>query len=178
MEHKRRSLHDTIIEKDRELFCKLLKSCNSVNTMDGYGKTPLYYAISNKRNGMVRKLLHHGADINCVDSDCHTAIYVAIGNDDIVLFNFLVAYGAKVREGENMEVAIRNGNISMVTALINLGFKVNGVYRGWRPIHWSIKYGRLDIFHELLNKDADINLFYSGNKSWDYYKSSLFLLME
>ena len=51
------------------LIDKLLNSGIYINTQDDKGKTPLFYAVINKSEPMIRHLLYKGADVMMKDNN-------------------------------------------------------------------------------------------------------------
>ncbi|KAF5675097.1 ankyrin 3 [Fusarium circinatum] len=72
----------------------LLIRGTAVDKHDVYGRTPLSYAASTGRTGLVALLLSHGADVHSADKSGRTSLSYAASNDDRGCVRLLLDRGA------------------------------------------------------------------------------------
>jgi ankyrin repeat protein len=91
-------LHEAAAKGDIDGAKKLLSGLDNVDIFDGYGLTPLYYAVKAGHQGVAQALLEAGADAEAViDGEGHTLLNVAINATDDAMAVLLVDHGADFR---------------------------------------------------------------------------------
>ncbi|KAK5710301.1 hypothetical protein LTR17_019007 [Elasticomyces elasticus] len=83
----------------------LLARSAEINSHDGYGKTPLWYAVKNTYMQAARRLLEHGAEVRSIPMPDDLGICtpplsylgIAAGQNDEAMARLLLEYGAPVR---------------------------------------------------------------------------------
>lgn len=86
---------------DRENTLYLLQHGADANAKDGFGCSPLAYAVSLCQTDVINILLDHGANVNCVDRIGHSILYDATGgiNESTIqhdVIRLLKEHGAKL----------------------------------------------------------------------------------
>ena len=74
----------------------LLARGAAVNATDDRRRSPLFVAVHEGRDDMVRLLTEHGADVNLADERDWTPLHAASWNGDKTLVQFLLTHGANV----------------------------------------------------------------------------------
>eukprot|EP00928_Gymnodinium_smaydae_P044188 TRINITY_DN29496_c0_g5_i1.p1 TRINITY_DN29496_c0_g5~~TRINITY_DN29496_c0_g5_i1.p1 ORF type:complete len:1003 (-),score=37.55 TRINITY_DN29496_c0_g5_i1:133-3141(-) len=114
-------LHLAAISGRPDVVYKLIKQGQLVNAVDGYGKTPLTYAVQRDDNGaLVAVLLDAGANLSFVDNTGSTPWSIAAAHGHVRIWERLLAH-----EG------------------VGVFSKVD--YLGRTPIDIAIKYGRAEL---------------------------------
>ena len=70
------------------------------------GCTPLYLALQNSHDNIIRFLIEHWANVNEKKNDNRTPLYVASQNGHENIVRLLVEHGANVNEKNNIEYTI------------------------------------------------------------------------
>jgi ankyrin repeat protein len=89
------SLHDLVANGDMEAVrAKIAKDPEAIRTVNSLGKTPLHYAVSNKRVEEMVALVEAGADVNAADKTGMTPLHLAamLGRRDEA--TWLIEHGA------------------------------------------------------------------------------------
>ena len=128
--------------------------------LDAENHGALREAVERGFNGAVKTLVQQGAAVN-FEGD--SPLYHAVLRNDIEMFHFLLDHGADPRKANALSLAVTNGNVEMVTRLLESGDNVHGVClraaakRGWIDIvKILLKYGAdFDNFNEALSVAAE-----------------------
>jgi len=119
---------------------QMLNQNNHVNTRDIYGKTPIFYAIDNRRftslyddenenikipneyqkEKIVELLIQNGADINIMNFNGKYPLSYAVKNCHLGITNLLLTNGASCQEHsfELLHLAIRERSLQIVQTLL------------------------------------------------------------
>ncbi|HEY3416578.1 MAG TPA: ankyrin repeat domain-containing protein [Armatimonadota bacterium] len=91
-------LHFAAYLGDEKLVCELVRRGARINVRDVYGRTPLYFATSQRHVAAVRALLHAGADPNISTLETFEAreapLHMAARLGDGEIITLLLAHGA------------------------------------------------------------------------------------
>ncbi|XP_078311391.1 uncharacterized protein LOC111135134 [Crassostrea virginica] len=129
-----------------------------------HAKSPLYAAIQNGNENIVRLLLDKGADINLCSEYAGSPLYEACinGYENIILL--LLGKGAQINlcseyRGSPLHAACIKGNESNVRLLLENGADINSClkYAG-SPLYAACVNDNESIVHLLLENNADVNL--------------------
>ncbi len=74
---------------------KAIVSGTNIDQVDGFGKTPLFYAVAGRRSPVVADLLQHGADPNHIADDGNSPLHVAAETGDVDIVELLLRSGAR-----------------------------------------------------------------------------------
>ncbi|KAJ3659873.1 hypothetical protein Zmor_011536 [Zophobas morio] len=134
------------------------------------GLTPLYYAVDNDDEHMVRRLMEKGADVN--DSRAFRKA-VQRGNISIVDLFLERGYQADSDNPANQEVmsiAGSLGNCSLIDLLLRRGFKINSANSsGDTALYLAAKNNHFLVTKLLILRGADVNCASQrGETLWDY----------
>jgi ankyrin repeat protein len=158
-------LHHAVYNGHKDVVESLLAHKADVNLQDNEGCTPLHYAAKHNSKDLVELLLASKADVNVKDNEGWTPLRSGPVNG--VVAELLRAHGGHAivskdhAVGGNIHWGARDGNLSMVEALIkddpDLVLSKDGSY-GRTPLHWASINGHTDIVALMLTKKADINV--------------------
>lgn len=129
--------------------------CNrgfTVNVVDNYGKTPIYYATETRT---FRCLLNHGANVNAHKG--HALVEASrAGQSELV--QFLLASGANVKMAPALLYAVTSRNTEITELLLDGGADPNAqmVQYGY-PLQAAACHGAVDVVKLLLSRGADVN---------------------
>ncbi|KAL6900373.1 hypothetical protein GGI43DRAFT_422907 [Trichoderma evansii] len=108
---------------------------HSPNADDSWNKDPLWYAVRNKHEAIVKQLLARGANVNGTGKLSRVALQVAAGNGHLEIVEMLLAAGARVNVDAQrhskptaLQLAAKNGHQEMVKMLLAAGADVNAAY--------------------------------------------------
>lgn len=151
-----------------------------VNVKDSHNNTPLVWAASGGHTEVVDFLLAHGADIHLgtqlpsgLPSDFkHHAINNyspldwAINNGHVDTILTLINAGAKANhvhtkiKNKSLKEIIEEGDLSLVKFFIehNKRFLNQLDEKGYTPLHYSARYGQIEIARYLVAENADLDI--------------------
>ncbi|KAK5995175.1 Ankyrin repeat domain-containing protein 50 [Cladobotryum mycophilum] len=149
----------------RDAADALLQSGYSLNSMDSYGRTPLWLASQNGHEDVVRLLLdNEGAMLETRDTaDACTPLIWAARNGHQGTVRVLLEKGANINakgkdDRTSLSWAVWNGKEFVVQLLLNKGADVNTTDKAGRtPLSLAAFHAHNDIIQLLLTKDADIH---------------------
>lgn len=137
-------------------------NCNTVNSQDSKGNTPLIYACYNECSEIVEELLNYGADPNIYNYIGETPLQIVFNVSNYRIIHLLTQGGANINKqyGNNREtvlhIACKNGQTDFVFYFINNGANVNiQCNNGSTPLYYACFYNRLEIAEILLENGAD-----------------------
>eukprot|EP00803_Ostreobium_quekettii_P010979 evm.model.scf_1222.2 EVM.evm.TU.scf_1222.2 scf_1222:10854-22054(-) len=152
-------------EGDVAEVSRLLAAGVDVDSTDSRGNTPLVLAAASGHVSVLRVLLEAGADINKQGQRGLTALNAAASEGQSTAVRFLLQGGAdtELRDDEGrtpLIVAIfNNGNLAMVTAMLEAGAEVDGRGPGRdTPLMSAANLGLELIVKVLLENGADVSL--------------------
>ena len=160
--------------KDEELNSLLDRTPDLPNSRDGYGRTPLHWAVIVDRAEFARALCKLGADVNAEDFGGWTPLhYWAAGDGSREVGRVLLDSGAsvKAKTGGNkqwtpLQMAAATGRVEAAEDLIARGADVDA-RNGYQhtPLHLAATYGRTAVVKVLLEHKADmvVKTKYGGN---------------
>ena len=153
---------------DELLFTIFLNTRGSeIDSKDRYGRTPLWWAIENRHETIVKLLLNTGkVDVNSVDQYGRTPLFWATGRRDNAIVQLLLDTGkvnidSKDQYGRTpLSRAAQEGHNTIVKILLDTG-KVNvdardSRYR-WTPLCWAIHNGH-EVIARLLFDIGKVNV--------------------
>ncbi|KAM0254900.1 hypothetical protein ACHAQJ_006337 [Trichoderma viride] len=134
-----------------------------IDFKDQSGKTPLFYAVDNCQEAMVKILLGRGAKVNYTANSFEELLVLAAqkGNDGI--FRLLLDEGAKVnargRDNQTLLLlAAEKGHEGIVELLLDKGAKINiSSSGGHTPLSFAAVNGRQGVVELLLEYGAEAN---------------------
>ena len=117
----------------QELLASMLEYDDvAVDSKDGYGRTPLWWAAENGHEMVVKLLVEKGADVNSKDDrDGWTPLWRAAENGHEAVVELLVEKGADVNSKEDRD--------------------------GRTPLWWAAENGHEEVVKLLLEKGADVD---------------------
>ena len=141
----------------------LLKSGNHLNTKDGWGRTPLLWAVEQGHEAVVKLLLESGADLESKDEEFgQTPLLWAViyGNEAVV--KLLVEKGAGLESKDTfgqtpLSLAAKEGKEAMVKLLVEKGADVEykNIYDR-TPLSLVAEYGHEAVIKLLLEEGAEL----------------------
>ena len=130
---------------------------------------PIFFAIQNRSNDMLKLLINYGADTNIVDIDStDTPLVFALKLKEWAIVKLLIVHGAKTNH-DCIFIAIskRCNHIELLEILIMNGSDVN--FKSptdlKTPLHLACQYGLSNAVQILLENGANINDKDSQNKT-------------
>jgi len=121
---------------------------NAIDQDDGYGNTPLMFAVQFRKIRAVEFLVNRGADVDLKNKEETTALHIAVTQSNLASVNILLKAGA-TQFDDIMGVTLLGkasmiGNEQIVSSLIKHGARVNtSDDDGNTPLHL--------VFHQLAN---------------------------
>jgi len=151
--------------KIEELHSLLEKTPKLTALRDGYGRTPLHWAVIASREDFARQFMKAGADVNAKDFSGWTSLhYWASGEGSRKLGQLLLDNGADLTgrvEGPKrwtpLHMAAVAGQAEAVEDLLAKDAGVNARDGSQRtPLHLAASYGRAGVVKALLDHKADL----------------------
>lgn len=152
----------------------LFGNSHEINSLDAYGRTPLFYAIWKGNAAVVEILLRAKARLDLTDKIGGSPLFYAMSYRREFIVNLLYAYGATATS-EDKKVnqlfftAVKTGDEQFVQLFLDAGFGIESnslnqnhreiKYEGDTPLHCAVRYGNINIVQLLLKYNADINSF-------------------
>ncbi len=122
------AIHDAAKNGDTAAITAALDAGADVNDPDKFA-TPLYYAVSRQHLDAARLLIDRGADVNAGLKVSGPPLKAAVAKSKLELITLLLAHGAdpSLTAGDEtvLHVAVRNGCLDCVKALVAAGADVN-----------------------------------------------------
>jgi cytochrome c len=122
------ALHDAAKRGDIAAIAAALDAGAKVNESDGIA-TPLLYALNRQHLDAARLLVERGADVNAVSKLGGSPLMVAVAKNRLEFITLLLAHGADPNPNAGkqtpLHVAVKNGCLDCVTALVEAGAGVN-----------------------------------------------------
>ena len=133
---------------------------------EGYGITPLMYAASKGRFGVVKYLIDHGADVHKKSWPWYerTALHYAIESGNLEVVEALLSKGAEidVEDGGRctpLMLTAERGHHDILVYLIDHGADVEKKDRRNRTaLHYASERGDLKVVNALLSEGAEIDV--------------------
>ncbi len=141
----------------------VLQTGVSVNSIDSLGRTPLFYAVGNGDEVMVKRLVGLGAKLEAPDQMGRTALELAATIGDTAMVALLLKEGSSVSAGRNsspMSAAADNGHPAIVKQLSAAGAK-SGLIES-RALRSAARHLDVSTVVALLEAGADPNLDEAG----------------
>ncbi|UKZ78708.1 hypothetical protein TrVFT333_006454 [Trichoderma virens FT-333] len=144
----------------------LLELGHSPNVEDTWKREPLWYAVQNGYEAIVKLLLARGANVNAAAGDNgRTALQAAAENGYQAIVEKLLVAGADVNAaaGDNgrtaLQAAAENGYQEIVEKLLAAGADVNAAagHHGRTALQAAAENGYQEIVEKLLAAGADVN---------------------
>jgi ankyrin repeat protein len=162
------SIFDFIKSDDLQKITTWLKEHpEEIGAVDGAGRTPLHYAVSNNLLTVCEWLLAGGADIHAKDVSGQTPLHYATRNDlwsiTVLLLNQGAEIDARMKDGcTPLHLASIHGYLQVVELLLTSGADGNaGDYdTGRTPLHYAILHADENseqFIRRLLKEGVNIN---------------------
>ncbi len=130
------------------------------------GSTPLFLALTEKKQDAYKALLEHGADPNIIMSGQRVVTHWAATEEDSIWLRLALEHGAdpnllnvgrgRPHEGTPLHYAMGNGPLENVKLLVNHGADINKPNRlNCSPITQATNQNDFDVVLYLLNQGAD-----------------------
>lgn len=140
----------------------LIDKGHDINFKNGFGETPLHYAVYHENIEAVKLLLQSGA-LFLKNKKGNTPLSQSVYADNLNLVKLLIKYGADIRVRNNdgfsllhLAASIKKSNT--LKYLIKLGLSVHSECKsGLTPIYCAIIWGNKENIEMLLKYGADIN---------------------
>lgn len=139
------------LTSDKDIADLLIHRGQNVNSKDWIGQTPLYYAVRNNNEEMVKFLLDKGAIIDALDNDSITSLASTYSLKMIKLL---------VERGADINVKSDNGDTALFKAIQNCDSNYQkSFFSSLKDMLLSNKEGKenLELIRILLSKGADVN---------------------
>jgi cytochrome c len=125
-------IHDAAKKGEVPAITAALEAGADVNGSDDWGATPLWYAARRGHEDAAKLLIARGADINLTTKSSGPPLLGAIERkNNGVLVKLLLASGANpnaaLKTNSALYLAVRNGCLECVTALVDAGADVNAL---------------------------------------------------
>ena len=134
--------------------------CDSINSDNLDGQTPLHLAVKNNNLDIVRHLLVKSEiDVNSLD-----ILFLIDNNTDIELVKLLLQFGDNINIQNNsgltlLHLAAMDNKSKIIQLLLEDGADVNiKTKSGLTPLHWAAAEGYLECVQLLLENGADVNI--------------------
>jgi ankyrin repeat protein len=141
----------------------LLKNGHNANDRDSKSRTPLWWAVTNEHEGIVRLLLENGADIEAKDNSGWSPLQVAMENGHKAIIKLLLEKSTDAEVGATrfnrtpLSRAIEKGDEAIVRLLLEEGASIEAKDEfGWTPLQLAAERGHEAIVRLLLEKGADV----------------------
>ncbi len=157
-------LFKAVTEGKTKVVQELIKAGANVNENDGYGYTPLRFAILNGKPEVAQVLIKAGADVNENVGSGYAPLFYAIYNGKLEVAQVLIEAGADVNVKDKdgwgpLHLAALAGHTEVVKALIQAGAKMEEKDKnGYTPLHLAIKNGTPEVSQVLIEAGADVNV--------------------
>ena len=153
-------LFEAVTEGKTKVVQELIKAGVNVNENDGYGYTPLRFAILNGKPEVAQVLIKAGADVNENNGWGYTPLLHAIYNGKLEVAQVLIEAGADVnvkdKDGNTpLHFAAGGGRTEVVKALVQAGAKMEEKNKnGNTPLHDAVWGGRTEVVKALIQAGA------------------------
>ena len=120
-----------------------IRSCN-----DSLKQTPLYYAVREGHEKVIKMLVQGGLNVNHLDCYGQNPVYYCISAGNVPITRLLVSYGADpdvvdLNGQTPAYYAVKSGHFEMVEYLISLKINLNTVDLRQKTLsHWARQYSR------------------------------------
>jgi len=161
------NLHMAAFTGDLASVKKFIRQGTEVDAKDSDSWTPLWWAISSRRQEVARFLIESGADVNTTHRDDlkgRSVLLFTVRKGCVKLVELLIARGADVnaasgsRSSTPLNAAALTGNKPMVEILIAKGADVSGKrLSGRTPLYSAAEQGHTEVVKLLIAKGADVN---------------------
>ncbi|UKZ67722.1 uncharacterized protein TrAtP1_008880 [Trichoderma atroviride] len=141
-------------------IASLLKNGHDADVKDGDGRTPLWWAINNEHEAIVRLLLENGADIETKDQHRGTPLLQAAEKGHEAIVQLLLEKGADIMAKDfsrqtALHLAAKNGHEAIVRLLLQKGTKIEAENEpNQTPLLLAVEKGHTAIAKMLLEYGA------------------------
>lgn len=151
-------LHFATYCSNEAVFDYLIDKGININEVNGYGDTPLMYAVLRRNVKMAKELIERGANVNTVNKDNLTPLFNAIQSDNEALIDMLLKANADVTIGTSpLHRAVLNNNIQTFRKIIAKNINIDPVNDyGNTPLAIAIREENEAIVEFLIAKGADL----------------------
>ncbi|KAK4314139.1 hypothetical protein Pmani_014558 [Petrolisthes manimaculis] len=150
---------------DLQIVNHLVNSGCNINIQTSWGVTPLLVATYWGHIEVVKYLLSNGGDPNIQQIEGYTVLHKAVYYNHPTIVDALIKRGdfdINIKSNNSytaLMLAVRNGDVKMVTKLIDNGAKVNPQdEKGYTALMLAVRNGQVSMVTKLLNAGADVNL--------------------
>lgn len=156
------SIHDVVARGDVELVTTMIEADASlVHARNDMEKTPLHYAVTNRKDEIITLLIEQGAEVDAADLTGMTPLHVAATLDRYDQAVLLLDNGAEIEARDSFEdtplhSAAMHGNLKVLNLLAKRGAKLGALNGdGLSPAELAKKYNRSDALKRLETLIAD-----------------------
>ena len=150
------AIHDAAKKGDIAAIAAALDAGANVNDFDGLA-TPLVYAVNRQHLDAAKLLIERGADVNALSKVGGSPLMAAVAKKRLEFITLLLAHGANpnstVGKQTPLHIAVKNGCLDCVTALVEAGADVNARTADSfirTPIHLARSYEHSEISDYLM----------------------------
>ncbi len=141
------SMHDAVAAGElTEIQEMLARNPGAIESRDGLGKTPLFFAVTYGREDMMDLLIERGADVNAHDKTGLTPLHVAAFMSRPACAEKLLTAGARIDATDNfgdtpLHSAAMHGMTGMIGFLVRRGADLDAVNNnGETPLALAVKH--------------------------------------
>jgi ankyrin repeat protein len=139
----------------------ILKGADIDAEADG-GATPLIFAVSNNKEGVVRLLIRYGADVNKITSEFETPLLIAVKNENQVIAEALLRAGADIHFSDKYDATALHyasiyGYLQLTDMLLYYNASIDKkTVEGITPLLASVGSGWADVADLLIQNGANM----------------------
>ena len=157
------NLHRAVVFGDSaKIIAEIAKDKPQVNSLDAFGRTPLYWALRCRDDNVADSLLNAGAQVASTDKRQKSILPVAAWARRADIVKKAIAAGENVNVADNdgntaLHFAAADGNYDLVQFLLEKGAKVNAASKsGETPLMFAVNCGKVMLVKRLLDAGADV----------------------
>lgn len=151
-------LHFATYCSNKPVFDYLMNRGVKINGINGYGDSPLMYAVLRRNIKMAKELIAKGAAVNTVNQDNLTPLYNAVQSDNKELIDLLIKAKADVNLGTSLlHKAVLNNSLFALKKIINADTNIDPVNDyGNTPLALALREENTEVANFLIQKGADL----------------------
>ncbi|MFE8703431.1 ankyrin repeat domain-containing protein [Cytobacillus sp. FJAT-54145] len=142
-----------------------------INAENEFSLTPLFLALIQNNNEVIKVLIEYGADPNISNNDGYTTLHEAVSKGDDEVINLLIDNGADVNavttnDLTTLMTAAQSGNNSVVEILLTQGADINKQdIDGYSALAFATLYNQTETVKLLLSHNPMTDIKVSGGHS-------------
>lgn len=150
-------LHFATYCSNEDTFTYLMNKGININEINGYGDSPLMYAVLRRNVKMTKELIAKGATVNTVNKDKLTPLYNAVQSDHKELVDILLNAKADVNLGKTLlHKAVLNNSLDVLKKIVDHVSDIDPVNEyGNTPLALAIRENNPEVAEFLIKKGAD-----------------------